>query len=759
MRHRTRRIRMSALLAGALVATLTTPGEAYPRPGTTSLITVGFDGSSAKDPVDLAIGLSSWETSISGDGRYIAFSSTATNLVPRDVNAAQDVFVRDRVSGRTEIVSVNSAGQQGAGPCAESRSPSISADGRYVAFTSCASNLVPLDLNLARDAFVHDRVTKRTEIVSVSSAGKQTMEPLLNHDSSASSISPDGRYVGVGSNASDLVPDDTNTISDGFVFDRVTRKMRRISVATGGRQAPKPVVGSGGSGGPSLSWGGRYAAFSSYSDGLVEDDTNVAIDGFVHDLQTNTTERVTVRTGGGQTELQGGAGVGSGDRAISADGRYVTISSWSSTLIPNDSNGTGLHSDFDIFVHDRKTRRTERISVGSDGHEANDSSSPGSISLDGRYVTIASAANNLTPGDTGSNGSNTTTVGPQPGDEDVFLYDRKFGTMEMISVAPDGSQAMGHCRVLNDALAEGSSESFDGVVSGDGQYVAFQSCANNLVAKDDNRTRDEFVRFRGPHLGVAKLSAKGGGTVTLSGQATFTGSVLAKAADAPSDAVIPAGVGGAEIVGGELLYRGEEQDLFLRLDLAQIPALGVSLSGVAAPGDPRVLYGARFVANGASYEIRVARAGVNSADPLNAAMGLFECTETLCTEVAPLKGGYGSTGEQIVVSVPLAKVAKDGKPLAEGGVLSGLRAYTALGGYYSGPSQLLDQVVLSEAVSVAMPRRSVTLTAGGITRKATVRDATFTATFARSAFTGATRVVTRTCLGRECTNSTSTVRV
>jgi hypothetical protein len=427
------------------------------------------------------------------------------------------------------------------------------------------------------------------------------------------------------------------------------------------------------------------------------------------------------------------------------------MSSSATNLVPNDSNGRGLGSAFDLFVHDRRTGRTERITVGSDGHEANDSSSPGFITANGRWVVFASQANNLTDGDTGSNGSNSVTVGAQPGDMDVYLYDRRFGSVEMLSVAPDGSQAMGHCTVVNEALAAGSAESFGPAVSDDGQWVSFQSCASNLVAGDTNKTRDQFVRFRGPHVGAAKLSARRGASVTVSGWATYSGAVLASAGDKATDAAAAAAGSGGELVGGDVLYRPELGDLFLRLRVTQIPAAGVALGGVAAPGDPRVVYGAKFVANGVAYEVRVNRAGVNTADPLTAAMGLFRCTEVVCTEVAALRGGYGTTGEEVVVSVPLSLVTSaNGKPLAEGGVLSTLRAYTAFGTYYGGPVSLLDELVLSRSASVRVPAKTVTVTVGRTARRVAVRNGAFSASFPASLFRGATPVTVRACLGREC---------
>jgi Tol biopolymer transport system component len=742
-------LRRSVTVAVAFATVLPSVGEAaYQRPGQTTRI-VGYDGKQASDPVEAAIGLSSWQNAISGDGRYLAFTSTAVNLVPGDVNNAADVFLYDRVTRKVELVSQSSSGAHGAGECASSIGPSISQDGRYVAFSSCASNLVPGDLNAASDVFVRDRRTRTTRLVSTNADGGQAMLPLTGHSSGAPSISPDGRYVAFTSGASDLVQKDTNNENDVFLKDLRTGAVQLVSVSSAGVQANQ------GASSASVSRDGRFVAFPSYSDNLVPDDTNAAIDVFVRDVRARKTERVSLASGGTQGNTNGASGVAStGGRHISADGRYVMISSTANSFVPSDSNGT-----FDIFVWDRKTKRMQRVSVRSDGGQSDGATSPGAISLDGRYVVVASSANNLTPGDTGFNGSNTVYVGPQPGDEDVFVYDTKFFTMEMLSVAPDGTQAKGLCQLSNNLLAADSSESFGPTVSADGSWVGFQSCANNLAPGDTNATRDEFLRHRGPHIGTAAVSAKNGANVTVSGWSTFTGSVLTTALDPGSDGTAEDTLDGSELVGGSLLYRAEQQDLFLVLDVRSMPQLGVTLTGLTPPGDPRVVYAARFVANGTTYEVRVQRAGANALDPLNAAMGLFECSEVVCTEVTALRGGYGTTGQQVVVSIPLSAVTANGKALAEGGVLSSLRAYTGYGTYYGGATQLLDQLAMTTRASVTLPRKTVTVTVGRTTKTATLTNGRFTVDLPRSLFRGPTKVTVRSCLGNECRSLTSTVTV
>jgi Tol biopolymer transport system component len=322
----------------------------------------------------------SLEATISADGRYVAFSSYATNLVPHDTNGTADVFLRDRLTGRTTRISTASDGTQGND---ESRVAQISADGRYIAFTSWATNLVPGDTNRFYDAFVHDRRTGRTTRVSVASDGTQG-----NHASHVGAISPDGRYVTFASLANNLVPGDTNNPGpgfpeDAFVHDRITGRTTRVSVASDGTQS------NGQSEPTAISRGGRYVLFSSTASNLVPADTNGVEDAFVHDRMTGRTTRVSVARHG--TQANGGSHAG----GMSADGRYVTFTSSAENLVRGDTNAAD-----DVFVRDRWSKRTVRVSLSSRGAQANGLSGDPVISADGRYVAYVSSATNLVPGDT-----------------------------------------------------------------------------------------------------------------------------------------------------------------------------------------------------------------------------------------------------------------------------------------------------------------------------------------------------------------------
>jgi Tol biopolymer transport system component len=275
--------------------------------------------------------------SISSDGRFIAFESYATNFVAGDTNNAMDVFVKDMQTGMIQRVSVNDAGQQSTNN-KSSYDPSISADGRYVAFDSAADNFVPGDTNDAVDVFVYDRQTSTIERVSTDSAGNEVHPPIrrLGNAMDNPVISADGRFVAFESDAPDLVPGDTNGVSDVFVKDLQTGQVERVSVDSTGAQAV-PGSGAAGSHRPAISADGRYVAFDSTATNLVPGDTNGFADVFVHDRQTGQTVRVSVDSTGDQTA--GAPQMGdSTTAAIDADGHVVAFQSDASNLVPNDTN-------------------------------------------------------------------------------------------------------------------------------------------------------------------------------------------------------------------------------------------------------------------------------------------------------------------------------------------------------------------------------------------------------------------------------------
>jgi Tol biopolymer transport system component len=344
-------------------------------------------------------------------------------------------------------VSVDSAGAQSNGP---SLGPgAISASGNHVAFTSNASNLVAGDTNNAADAFVHDRASGVTERASVSSSGVQG-----NSASTDPRVSSDGRWVTFVSTATNLVSGDTNGRDDVFLRDRQAGVTTRVSVNSGGTQSNNHSTLH------AIAANGGFVVFSSFGANLAPSDTNSSEDVFVRDLQAATTTRVSVDSSGLQADSD------STNPAVSADGRYVVFVSDATNLVAGDTNGVR-----DVFLHDRMTSATTRVSLDGSGTQANAESCPGihvpSISGDGRFVAFDSDATNLVAGDTNGVG-------------DVFLRDLVAGSTARVSIGPAGTQANGI--------------SFYTCVSFDGRFVGFSSFATNLVIGDNNARCDVFVR-------------------------------------------------------------------------------------------------------------------------------------------------------------------------------------------------------------------------------------------------------------------------
>jgi hypothetical protein len=416
----------------------------------------------------------SYYPSISSDGRFVAFDSSASSLVWGDTNNAYDIFVHDRQTGQTTRVSVDSLGVQGN---SDSFLPSISSDGRFVTFNSPASNLVPGDTNGYWDVFVHDRQAGQTTRVSVDSGG---LQGNLHSYSWRPSISSDGRFVAFICEASNLVPGDTNDDGDIFVHDRQTSQTTRVSVDSLG------VQGNADSAFAAISSDGRFVALSSEASNLVQGDTNNVTDIFVHDRQTGQTTRVSVDSGG----VQGNRS--SDPPSISSDGRFVAFSSNASNLVPGDTNNR-----HDAFVHNLQTDQTTLVSVDSGGVQGSDHSYFPSISSDGRFVAFESNASNLVPGD--------TNAWP-----DIFFHDQQTGQTTRVNVDSGGLQ--------------GNSTSERASISSEGRFVAFFSFASNLVPGDTNGASDIFVHDR---LGLSlALTGSCSGAVTLTiSNATANGSV------------------------------------------------------------------------------------------------------------------------------------------------------------------------------------------------------------------------------------------
>jgi Tol biopolymer transport system component len=392
-RSRARPVLIALVALGLSLGLAPQAAVAHP-PGVTERVSVDKKGTAGNNP--------SQDAAVSADGRFVAFTSLADNLVRRDRNNVNDVFVRDRQRGTTERVSVSSTGAEGnddSGTFQTLNEPSISADGRFVAFDSLASNLVPGDTNGApdlqpsgEDVFVRDRQAGTTELVSVGTQGA-----VGNNVSDEPAISGDGRFVAFTSGASNLVAGDTDNASDIFVRDRVAGTTEALTVTPNSPPGPESASAS-----PSISADGRLVAFWSRQSDLVAGDANgFEGDVYVADRQTGTMERVSVSSQGAQGNLD------SSQPSISADGRFVAFSSDADNLVPGDGN-----FDNDVFVRDRAAGSTVRVSVSSDGSETGfelGSLSP-AISADGQVIGFQSEGENLVPD-------------PPTAFEDVYVHD------------------------------------------------------------------------------------------------------------------------------------------------------------------------------------------------------------------------------------------------------------------------------------------------------------------------------------------------
>jgi len=345
----------------------------------------------------------SFAPSISGDGRYIAYTSYADNLVTGDTNELPDIFVFDSQTLNTRRVSVNSIGEEAN---YDSSSPTISANGRYIAYASYADNLVSGDNNGLADIFVFDTQTLNTTRVNVSSTGQEATNNNFSDGASGSpSISNDGRYIAYESYADNLVLNDTNNSADIFVFDTLSKQTTRVSVTGNGQQADSNSTSA------SISGDGRYITFESEATNLVPGDTNGLPDIFVFDILSKQTTRVSVTS----TGIQATGGItGSYSPSITKDGRYIVYVSETTNLVPGDTNGRS-----DIFVFDTLSKQTTRVSVNNSNQQAIgglDGSASPSINNDGRYITYSTDATNLMAGDIN-------------GRSDIFLKANLVGTL------------------------------------------------------------------------------------------------------------------------------------------------------------------------------------------------------------------------------------------------------------------------------------------------------------------------------------------
>lgn len=716
-------------LVASCVSLLFHPGVALAdgvilRPAVVERVTLSPAGGEGEGPTDgFSARSGTGNSAITPDGRFVAFDSRLFNLVQKDENGAADIFVRDRLTRSTQRVSIATTGAEANGA---SYGPDISADGRYVAFDSDASNLVPGDTNGVPDAFVYDRQDRTIERVSVGPGGAQ-----LAQGGTAPDISGDGRYVSFSTGSLFLQEGDENLCDEVLVRDLETGSVESATVTPGG--APSRGICTYGSF-SDLSHDGRTVTFESMAHDLVQRDTNGTWDIFVRDLEGDVTERVSVATGGSEGNWS------SYDPSISADGRYVAFSSYASNLVPEDANASATtNGGGDIFVHDRHTGRTERISVKSygAGAESPDASHP-AISPDGRAIAFVSVSADLAPG---TNDAKRFAV---------FLHDRVDGRTEIVSTSAEGGAANAHSSFAQaPAVSEG------------GRHISFSSHASNLVSGDEAvfmEPEDVFVRDRGPVLGVGRMAAQlADGHVDVSGWATFSGAETASVSDPGDDGENNARNLGGEIVGVRAVYRPESAEILLRIQLHDLPTLPTpptaGLASKGRAGAPDVMYRVGFEVDGETYQARAVAlswyealisGAVESPD-----VHLVRLENGSWSRTARLAGSIGTTGEEVRIVIPLSALG-----IGEGDVLTSVSAQAVLRDRFQ-DLWVLDQATMPD---IAVPQRSLSLVttstnaappASAFRYRTAVGDGRFVATLPPPA-AGPGWVWARACLGAAC---------
>jgi len=379
---------------------------------------------------------------ISGDGRFVVFMSSATNLVDGDTNASNDIFVRDTLLGTTSLVSVSSNGTQGS---AASVSPTISTDGRYIAFSSSATNLVDNDTNGKDDIFVRDMVSGTTTLVSRTESGLQG-----DSDCSNPKISENGLAVAFQSSSGNFALSDTNLASDVFCKNLTTGAIDLVSAGLNGSVQP------GDSSLLSISQDGNKVLFISASTGFVPNDNNGNSDCFLRNIVLGITERISVSTAGDEAN---GSSYGA---SISSDGNFVAFGTAASNFDPNDPGGLP-----DVYRRDRSAGVTSLVSKCASSAFCNAESTSASIDASGTKVAYTSLSSDVVPKDTN-------------GTKDIFIRDVVASTSQIGSLNANGSPL--------------TKEAGGGSLSADGRYVAFHTTDSSIVTGDNNSTYDVFVR-------------------------------------------------------------------------------------------------------------------------------------------------------------------------------------------------------------------------------------------------------------------------
>jgi Tol biopolymer transport system component len=440
-----------AAVATSVLAVLVavTPLVAHAAVGDVSLVSRGATGAPPADG-DSGPGLA-----VSASGRFVAFESKATNLSDGAQPGVTNIYLRDRRTGTTALVS-RAVGAGGAGADGDSAAPAISPAGRYVAFESTADNLSADDDDSVRNVFVRDAVADTTTLVSRAADGT-----AANGDSSHPSISVNGTSIAFDSNADNLSADDRDEFTNVYVRRMDTGAVTLVSKAI-------DQAADGNSYGPALDRDGRRVAYTSDANNLSAKINPAFTNVFVTDIGIGFTTAVSLPTGGFLSQAPSDGDSFGG--VISADGRYVAFVSYAGNFVDEPIRTPTIA---DVFRRDIQASKTELVSraTGADGAPGLANSSHPSISIDGRFIAFESSAGNLGPSRC-------------PPCSDVFIRTMNEATTGLMS------------RKSGAAGEAADGPSYAPVLSRDGRILAFSSDAANLSDLDDDAApvRDVFVR-------------------------------------------------------------------------------------------------------------------------------------------------------------------------------------------------------------------------------------------------------------------------
>lgn len=690
------RARHLAVVLGLAVMALPVPGSAYQRPSSTVEVTVSTDGAPGDgepDGCSSSIACDAF-VDITPDGRSIAFNTSFTNLVPDDTNDRMDVFVRDQEAGTTERVSVAWDGSQADGTSGE---PSISDNGRYVTFTSNATNLVPGG-TIGEQIFVRDRLGATTFVASVSNEGV-----VGTGTSGNAEISGNGRYVAFWSSSFG----DPYTVirtrgGEVYVRDLLLGTTERVAKTdTGDETEGVETYRSD----LAINADGRFVAWEARHHNITPGDINGNVDIFLRDRDLRTTERITVNDDGE------GANWASYAPNLSADGRFVVFNSFGTNLVPADGNGRqtavfGGGVGGDVFVRDRELGTTHRVNVSSTGAEDDQGGDFAAISADGRFIAFTSTGTTLVPGATDYR-------------RRVYRHDRITGETTIASVPSVG----GHTQTAFVGAPALSEDGGIAVYAGNSANSPFEVAA--------------YATTLGGSLGVVSTSVlavpEG---LQVSGTFVVSGAEAAAATDALGDGT--AAVGG-DLVGARVIVRPESDDVLIEIEPSTLPSSTTMTPGTnyAYPGRPEITvtrYEVSFVSGGNAY---VVRAGIDPVAGVGARFSLTGCTPA-CARIADLPGSWGGRGTVISVALPRS-----------------ILATTKMGGLHvTALTTGVDTMDLDEAVIAVPTVRAGTALPGGVPVYSTAADlagGTFSATIAAGSLPqGPYEVWARTCFAGTC---------